>query len=229
MLTAQYIAYAKNVYQGLSEKQSLSTEWLLPRKKITTQQLLDSLVNGNNKFQNLPMYRQYNLLKDYLKKYNGIKNPSELLAIKGNKKTYKLSDSAAVIADIRERLFLLEDIATNNHSLVFDSLLETGVKTIVLGCTHYPLLLPTLQEVASEYSDVKFVDPAQAVAREVFGCFAVDASTPAGNERAARDVFYVSGAQDGVSSWIQKLLDEAHPQIETGPIFTLPNNSELEV
>ena len=108
-------------------------------------------------------------------------------------------------------------------------LLETGVKTIVLGCTHYPLLLPTLQEVVSGYSDVKFVDPAEAVAREVFGCFAVDASTPAGNERAARDVFYVSGAQDGVSSWIQKLLDEAHPQIETGPIFTLPNNSELEV
>ena len=128
MLTSQYIAYAKNVWQGLSEKQSLSTEWLLPRKKITTQQLLDSLINGTGKFKSLPMYRQYNLLKDYLKKYNGIKNPSALLAIKGNKKLYKLLDSAAVIADIRERLFLLEDIATNNHSMVFDSLLAAGVK-----------------------------------------------------------------------------------------------------
>ncbi len=130
MLTAQYVAYGKNTLQGLSEKQSLSTEWLLPRKKITTQQLLDSLVNGNNTLQNLPMYRQYNLLKNYLKKYNQVNNQPELLVIKANKKTYKLHDSAEVIADIRDRLFLLEDIAANNHSIIFDSALQTGVKQL---------------------------------------------------------------------------------------------------
>ena len=68
MLTAQYLLYAKSVWQGLSEKQSLATEWLLPRKKISSQQLLDSLVAGNNMLENFPVYRQYNLLKDYLKK-----------------------------------------------------------------------------------------------------------------------------------------------------------------
>ena len=128
MLTAQYIAYAKNVWQGLSEKQSLSVEWLLPRKKITTQQLLDSLVYGSKNLENLPMYRQYNLLKNYLKKYNVINSPTEFITIKGNKKTYRLADSASVISDIRKRLFLLEDIATNNNSNIFDNELQDAVK-----------------------------------------------------------------------------------------------------
>jgi glutamate racemase len=41
---------------------------------------------------------------------------------------------------------------------------EAGVRTVILGCTHYPLLLPLLQDEAPE---MVFVDPAEAVAREV--------------------------------------------------------------
>jgi glutamate racemase len=102
-------------------------------------------------------------------------------------------------------------------------LLETGARTIVLGCTHYPLLLPMLQQVAREYSasageEIKFVDPARAVAREVLACFPHRASTP----RTASDVFFVSGAQDGVKGWIENLLNESRPQIEAGPVFSPP-------
>jgi glutamate racemase len=42
-------------------------------------------------------------------------------------------------------------------------LLEAGCRTIILGCTHYPWLLPVLQEVAGP--EVKFSDPAQAAAK----------------------------------------------------------------
>lgn len=44
-------------------------------------------------------------------------------------------------------------------------LLEAGIDTLVLGCTHYPLLKPLLQRVAG--SDVTLVDSADAVARVV--------------------------------------------------------------
>ncbi len=44
-------------------------------------------------------------------------------------------------------------------------LLENGADTIVLGCTHYPFLLPVLQRLAGE--NVKFIDPAPAVARRL--------------------------------------------------------------
>lgn len=44
-------------------------------------------------------------------------------------------------------------------------LLDEGADTIVLGCTHYPFLLPILERTAGE--GVKFIDPAPAVARQL--------------------------------------------------------------
>lgn len=44
-------------------------------------------------------------------------------------------------------------------------LLEAGIDTLVLGCTHYPLLVPVLQRVAGP--DVTLVDSAEAVAEMV--------------------------------------------------------------
>ena len=52
-------------------------------------------------------------------------------------------------------------------------LLEAGADTVVLGCTHYPFLLATLQQVAAGYTaaaglpPVRFIDPAPAVARRL--------------------------------------------------------------
>ena len=43
-------------------------------------------------------------------------------------------------------------------------LLDEGADTIVLGCTHYPFLLETIQAVAGE--EVRIIDPAPAVARQ---------------------------------------------------------------
>ena len=47
-------------------------------------------------------------------------------------------------------------------------LLSAGADTIVLGCTHYPFLLPTMARVSADHGyDVRFIDPAPAVARQV--------------------------------------------------------------
>lgn len=48
-------------------------------------------------------------------------------------------------------------------------LLEAGADTIVLGCTHYPFLLPVLQKAAEAqgYGGVRFINPAPAVAKRV--------------------------------------------------------------
>lgn len=43
-------------------------------------------------------------------------------------------------------------------------MLEAGVDTIVLGCTHYPFVLPLIQEIAGP--GVQIIDPAPAVARQ---------------------------------------------------------------
>ncbi|HSM58027.1 MAG TPA: glutamate racemase [Candidatus Sulfomarinibacteraceae bacterium] len=46
-----------------------------------------------------------------------------------------------------------------------EPMLRAGVDTIVLGCTHYPFVLPTIRAIAG--SQVTIIDPAPAVARQV--------------------------------------------------------------
>jgi glutamate racemase len=44
-------------------------------------------------------------------------------------------------------------------------MLEKRIDTIVLGCTHYPFVIPLIQEIVGP--DVRVIDPAPAVARQV--------------------------------------------------------------
>jgi glutamate racemase len=91
-------------------------------------------------------------------------------------------------------------------------LLDFGADTVVLGCTHYPLLLETLQTLAPR---VRFIDPAQTLAQDI--------ATQLGlvEARTTNDVFYVSGERNGFSEWTAQLLQISAPKIETGPIFDL--------
>lgn len=72
---------------------------------------------------------------------------------------------------------LAEDIVRKSLA----PLVEAGADTIVLGCTHYPFLLPVLEDVAeellaehpltgrdgSEVERIRFIDPAPAVAHRL--------------------------------------------------------------
>jgi glutamate racemase len=44
-------------------------------------------------------------------------------------------------------------------------MLEQGIDTIVLGCTHYPFVIPLIQRITGP--DVRVIDPAPALARQV--------------------------------------------------------------
>jgi len=43
-------------------------------------------------------------------------------------------------------------------------MLEKNIDTVVLGCTHYPFVIPLIQQIVGE--DVRVIDPAPAVARQ---------------------------------------------------------------
>jgi len=121
MLTAQYLWYAKNVWSGLDEKASLSLDWLLPRNKIAYGTMLDSLIAGKDILASPPVYRQYYLLKDYLHKYRGLAAADTFLISISKNESFKINDSATMIVKIRQKLFLLGDLTSNNNSPIFDS------------------------------------------------------------------------------------------------------------
>ncbi|MDB5202645.1 MAG: L,D-transpeptidase family protein [Ferruginibacter sp.] len=124
MLTAQYLQYSKLVWEGMDEEQSKALEWLLPRKKISTGQLLDSLLSGKDVLANPPVYRQYYLLKEYLKKYRALLTDSSRIEFT---KDLKLGDSSTQVKQVRKKLFLYGDIALDNSGEKFDQELKTAV------------------------------------------------------------------------------------------------------
>jgi glutamate racemase len=61
---------------------------------------------------------------------------------------------------------LLDDPHTRRIlSAALQPMLGQGIDTIVLGCTHYPFVIPMIQEIAG--AGVRVIDPAPAVARQV--------------------------------------------------------------
>ena len=54
-----------------------------------------------------------------------------------------------------------------SHSILEDALLpmiQGGIDTVVLGCTHYPFVIPLIQAIVG--NEVRVIDPAPAVARQ---------------------------------------------------------------
>lgn len=131
MLTVQYFSYAQSVWSGLSDEVLKEFKWDLPRKKLSYDAILDSLLQGPSAvfMKNEPVYVQYRLLRTYLKKMRTLEESGGWPVINSPKDMqYKLNDSSPVLLKIRERLFLTEDLLYNNQRAVFDESLLKGVK-----------------------------------------------------------------------------------------------------
>lgn len=81
-------------------------------------------------------------------------------------------------------------------------MLEQGVDTVVLGCTHYPFLRPLIEEMAGP--DVMVIDTGLAVAHQVTRI--LDEHNLAVTEGpAGRDLFFTSGSEALVAKVIRDL------------------------
>jgi murein L,D-transpeptidase YcbB/YkuD len=72
LLTSEYFIFSNLVWEGMSAAVSKDNDWLLPRKKISYELYLDSILEtGAPRSAKLkpPVYRQYELLKANLKFY----------------------------------------------------------------------------------------------------------------------------------------------------------------
>jgi glutamate racemase len=84
-------------------------------------------------------------------------------------------------------------------------MLEQGIDTVVLGCTHYPLVIPLVRQIAG--LQVRVIDPAPAVARQVArlmdGAGLRDAGTGPGTVR-----FFTSAEASRLALHLPILLGE---------------------
>ncbi len=92
-----------------------------------------------------------------------------------------------------------------------EPVLAQGIDTLVLGCTHYPLLAPTLRRVVG--AEVMLVDSAESVAAEVAGELArLELLVPAGT--VPQSHFCVTDDADRFSTLAARILDRPDVSLE---------------
>lgn len=65
---------------------------------------------------------------------------------------------------IVEEMLVETDIAKNVVRFYMDEMVESGIDTLILGCTHYPLLSKT---IAGIYPELKIVDSSEAIVSDM--------------------------------------------------------------
>ena len=97
-------------------------------------------------------------------------------------------------------------------------LIEANSDAVILGCTHFPLLLPTLKKIAPK---VLFIDPAQAVAIQV-AKLVNNTFSESTFSAASHDAYYASGSTEVLQHWITSLMQPGTPPvIQSAPVFRL--------
>ena len=93
-----------------------------------------------------------------------------------------------------EEGWLKDPVTVEVANRYLEPLLESGIDTLIMGCTHYPLLRSTLRQIMGE--KVNLVNPAYETARELKALLERDGLNNDGKQsyEGAMHVFYVSDA-----------------------------------
>ena len=86
-------------------------------------------------------------------------------------------------------------------------MLEKNIDTVVLGCTHYPFVIPLIQQIVGDAKRVRVIDPAPAVAKQVRRV--LEARGLKRESKSQGDLkLYTSGDPDVLRSMLPVLLGE---------------------
>ena len=82
-------------------------------------------------------------------------------------------------------------------------MLAQGIDTVVLACTHFPFVIPIIEEIVGD--TVRVIDPAPAVARQALRLLRGD-DTRRQSSRAGDMRFFTSGEPKAFEAMLQRLL-----------------------
>ncbi|HSO12128.1 MAG TPA: glutamate racemase [Anaerolineales bacterium] len=85
-------------------------------------------------------------------------------------------------------------------------MLEKNIDTVVLGCTHYPFVIPLIQEIVG--NKVRVIDPAPAVAKQAKRLLEAGGMKN-DSPRKGNVKFYTSGDPGALKSLLPALLEES--------------------
>lgn len=130
-ISSMYIIYVKHVYEGIDAKTVTDIGWFLPKKKISYESLLDSIVTNPKLLDKNSevLFSQYYRLHEVLKKYRKIQKNNNWSPITTDSpyKDLRPDDTSNTIAQIRQRLAVIGDLQKDSKSNIYDEELMAGV------------------------------------------------------------------------------------------------------
>lgn len=97
------------------------------------------------------------------------------------------------------------DTARHILETALTPMLNEGIDTVVLGCTHYPFVIPLIEEICG--AGVRVIDPAPAVARQTRRLLEQHGLLAEGNQ-PAEVYFYTSGDPVNLRRQVTALIGE---------------------
>lgn len=99
-------------------------------------------------------------------------------------------------------------------------MLAAGIDTVVMGCTHYPFVIPVIEEITG--TGVRTIDPAPAIARQAYRLLKGEGLLNP-SESPGKMTFYTSGDPRRLAGLLLKLLGE------TGTVEKIHWNKSLHL
>lgn len=131
LLSSMYILYAKHVFFGMDASSQEKIKWFLPKKKLSYATVLDSILNNPDllKKDEQVLFSQYYKLHEVLKKYRTIERNGSWnkISISSPFQDLRPEATSQTIADIRQRLAVVGDLATDSKSNFYDQELMDGI------------------------------------------------------------------------------------------------------
>ncbi len=121
------------------------------------------------------------------------------------------SQACPLFVNLAEEGWTDNEIARLTAETYLDGLLKNGVDTIVLGCTHYPLLKRCISGVVGE--NVTLVDPAKATAMKIKSFLEQKDMLNGGTEE--KHTFYVSDHTPSFDFLCERLLKKHYTAEKT--------------
>lgn len=127
-LTNHFFDYAHFAYAGKIDPNEL--QWHIARKKLQPVALLDSLVSNKGKQLEEwePVSEAYKRVRKELPRLYQIQKEGGWPVVVGEKKVYRLGDSAVAVVLLKQRLKLAGDYTSMDESPLYTAVLERAVK-----------------------------------------------------------------------------------------------------
>jgi glutamate racemase len=84
-------------------------------------------------------------------------------------------------------------------------MIRRNIDSVVLACTHYPFVIPLIQQIVGDR--VRVIDPAPAIARQTGRLLESNGLSWGGEDRGDMQ-FFTSGEPDSMQTLLPRLLGE---------------------